>query len=165
MRQTHPLRRLAAVTALAAIPLALSAPTATAIDLRGTVSPTSAAVGATVSLRLTGCGSSTGTASSTAFGQVTLRTSSSAQGSTLFATAIVSRNATAGSHPVTFTCGGSGGETVTAAFTVTPGPARGGLGGSIEQLSTAEVVAGGTLVTAALGGGYWVLRRRAVQRV
>jgi hypothetical protein len=133
-----------------------------AVDPSGSVSPSSVAPGGTVSLALRGCNTQTGSVTSTAFGTVSLR-QGNAQTTHLFGTAIVSQNARAGTHPVTFTCGTSG-PTATVRLTVVPGPARGGIGGSFGRLTTAEVAIGGALVASALGGGYWVLRRRAEPR-
>ncbi|MEV7418263.1 hypothetical protein [Streptomyces sp. NPDC089919] len=117
----------------------------------GTVSPSSVAPGGSVRLRLENCGSSTGTATSTAFGTVTLTPGNPPPYATVF------RTITPGSHPVTFQCGG---RSTTAPLTVAAGPARGGLGGSVGQISPGQIAMGGALVAGALGTGVWILRRR-----
>ncbi|MFG2980133.1 hypothetical protein ACGFYQ_02625 [Streptomyces sp. NPDC048258] len=153
-------RRLLAVAAAslaiaAATPasLAYAAPTAT-------VSPSTVAPGGRVSLNIAGCGTRTGRASSSAFGEVSL-TPGNPEATNLFGNATVYRNAGQGTHRVTFECGGPGGERVTVSLNVAPGGARGGTGGSIGSVSTGQIAVGGALVAGALGAGVWVLRRRA----
>ncbi|NBM20461.1 hypothetical protein [Streptomyces sp. GC420] len=168
MRLTRPSTlRLVAAAALAAAPVALVAPSAHADGATGspnaTVSPSSIAVGGTVTLNITGCGTKAATATSTAFGAVALQPTN-AQATHLSGTAVINQNATTGSHPVNFSCGPGNSRTVTVSLSVVPGGVRGGLGGSVERLSTTELVIGGTLVASALGGGFWLLRRRASHR-
>ncbi|AWZ10871.1 hypothetical protein DRB89_38450 [Streptomyces sp. ICC4] len=146
--------------ALPAVAIAAAAPpTLAQAQPSGSVSPTNVAPGGRVSLNVTGCGTRTGKASSRAFGDVWL-TPGNAEATNLFGAATTSRNISAGSHPVTFECGGPGGERVTVALNITPGAARGGLGGSIDSMSPGEIAAGGALVATALGAGAWFLRRR-----
>ncbi|MEU9302836.1 hypothetical protein [Streptomyces sp. NPDC048269] len=158
-RSAAPHRLLAVAAASLAIAaatpaaLAYAAPTAT-------VSPSTVAPGGRVSLNVAGCGTRTGRASSSAFGEVSL-TPGNAGATNLFGNATVYRNAVQGTHRVTFECGGPGGERVTVALNVAPGGARGGTGGSIASVSTGQIAVGGVLVAGALGAGVWVLRRRA----
>ncbi|MGW7452560.1 hypothetical protein [Streptomyces sp. NPDC054787] len=152
-------RRLMTVAA-ATLVLAAAAPATLAYAFpSATVSPTSVAPGGRVALSVDGCGTRTARATSTAFGEVRLGPGNAAS-STLFGSAIVSRNATTGTHRVTFECGGPGGERVTASLYVTPGAARGGTGGSVGSMSTGQVAVGGALAASALGAGVWVLLRR-----
>ncbi|MFZ3469970.1 hypothetical protein ACODT3_27140 [Streptomyces sp. 4.24] len=158
----RPRPRLPRTLAVAAAAVAIAAaapPTLAQAQPSGSVSPTNVAPGGRVSLNVTGCGTRTGKASSRAFGDVWL-TPGNAEATNLFGAATTSRNISAGSHPVTFECGGPGGERVTVALNITPGAARGGLGGSIDSMSPGEIAAGGALVATALGAGAWFLRRR-----
>ncbi|MEW2415363.1 hypothetical protein AB0953_16830 [Streptomyces sp. NPDC046866] len=151
---------LAAVAATAvAAPATAAAPAGGATGLSAAVAPTSVAPGGRVGLLLRGCGSRTGTASSSAFGDVRLGPSGSS--STLSGSTTVFTNAGAGTYTVTFECGGPGGGRVTAPLQVTTGAARGGTGGSIHTVSRAEMAVGGTLTASALAAGIWLLRRRA----
>ncbi|MGW0391635.1 hypothetical protein ACWDYJ_12195 [Streptomyces sp. NPDC003042] len=156
-RNRHRLTGVAAATLIVAavspVTLASAAPVAT-------VSPTTVAPGSRVSLNITGCGTKTGRASSRAFGDVWL-TPGNLEATNLFGAATVHRNAGAGSHPVTFECGGPGGQRVTVALQVSPGAARGGLGGSAGTMSPAQIAIGGALAVGALGTGIWLLRRRS----
>ncbi|MBT2467884.1 hypothetical protein J7E97_08350 [Streptomyces sp. ISL-66] len=155
-------RTLPRVLAAAAATIALSAAVPATLahaGPSGNVSPTSVAPGSRVSLNITGCGTKTGKASSRAFGDVWL-TPGNAEATNLFGAATTFRNASAGAHPVTFECGGPGGERVTIALNITPGAARGGLGGSVDSVSPGQIAVGGALVASALGAGAWFLRRR-----
>ncbi|MER7764260.1 hypothetical protein [Streptomyces sp. NPDC097619] len=124
-----------------------------------TVSPGTVSPGSRVSLNVEGCGTRTGRATSSAFGEAQL-SAGNMEASNLFGSATVYRSISPGSHPVTFECGGSGGRRVTVNLYVTPGAARGGLGGSVDGPSTGQIAMGGALVAGALGAGVWYLRRR-----
>ncbi|MFB7464215.1 hypothetical protein ACFCZ1_12060 [Streptomyces sp. NPDC056224] len=158
-RSAAPRRLLAAAAASLAIAaatpaaLAYAAPTAT-------VSPSTVAPGGQVALNIAGCGTKTGRASSSAFGEVRLAPGN-LEATNLFGNATVYRNAGQGTHRVTFECGGPGGERVTVALNVAPAGARGGTGGSIGSVSAGQIAMGGALVVGALGAGVWVLRRRS----
>ncbi|MFE0583091.1 hypothetical protein [Streptomyces sp. NPDC058874] len=145
----------AAVLIAAATPVTLAhaAPSAS-------VSPTTVAPGGRVALNIAGCGTKVARVTSTAFSEVRL-TPGNLEASNLFGSATVFSNANPGAHPVRFECGGPGGQSVTVSLQVTPGAARGGTGGSVGSMSTAQVAVGATLATGALIGGVWVLRRRA----
>ncbi|MFD8794879.1 hypothetical protein [Streptomyces vinaceus] len=159
-----PNRRLLKGVAAATLVLAAATPATLAhaggATPSGSVSPTAVAPGGRVSLNVTGCGTKTGTASSSAFGDVRL-TPGNLEATNLFGNATVSTNAAAGTYTVTFECGGSGGQRATASLQVTSGAARGGLGGSVGAMSPGQIALGGTLAAGALGTGIWVLRRRS----
>ncbi|MGW6707878.1 hypothetical protein ACWGDE_23730 [Streptomyces sp. NPDC054956] len=158
--RTRPRLPRSLAVAAAAVAIAAAAPATLAqAQPSGSVSPTNVAPGGRVSLNVTGCGTRTGKASSRAFGDVWL-TPGNAEATNLFGSATTSRNISAGSHPVTFECGGPGGERVTVALNITPGAARGGLGGSVDSMSPGQIAVGGGLVAAALGATAWFLRRR-----
>ncbi|MFE9216848.1 hypothetical protein ACFYN3_10950 [Streptomyces lavendulae] len=144
-----------AVAAVTPVVPASAAPSAT-------VSPGTVAPGGRVSLNVEGCGTKTGRATSRAFGNVTL-TPGNLEATNLFGAATVYRDAPTGSHPVTFECGGTGGRRITVTLQVAPGAARGGLGGSVESMSTGQVALGGTLAASALCAGIWILRRRTAR--
>ncbi|MFD3804596.1 hypothetical protein ACFWSF_01905 [Streptomyces sp. NPDC058611] len=153
-------RRLLAV---AAVTLAVAAATPAALAYAApsaSVSPSTVAPGARVGLNVEGCGTKTGRATSSAFGEVQL-TPGNLEATNLFGSATVYRDASAGTHRVTFECGGVGGQRVTANLYITPGAARGGEGGSIGSMSPAQIAVGGALAVGALGAGVWVIRRRA----
>ncbi|MFJ8018130.1 hypothetical protein [Streptomyces sp. NPDC096339] len=154
--RTRTMTVVAAVLAVAAVTpatLAYAFPSAT-------VSPSTVAPGGRVALNLEGCGTKTGRASSTAFGEVLL-TPGNLQATNLFANATVSRNASTGTHRVLFECGNARGEQVTIPLQVISGAARGGTGGSIASMSTGQIAAGGALAAGAIGAGVWLLRRRS----
>ncbi|MFD5508921.1 hypothetical protein ACFWIB_14255 [Streptomyces sp. NPDC127051] len=155
-------RRLLARVAAATLVLAAATPAtvAHAASPSAGVSPTAVAPGGRVSLNVTGCGTKTGTASSSAFGDVRL-TPGNLEATNLFGSATVFSNANSGAHTVTFECGSSGGQRVTVSLQVTTGAARGGLGGSIGEMSPGQIALGGTLAAGALGTGIWILRRRS----
>ncbi|MFI8266016.1 hypothetical protein [Streptomyces sp. NPDC085665] len=157
-----PNRRLLARVAAATLVLAAAAPVtvAHAASPSATVSPTAVAPGGRVSLNVTGCGTKTGTASSSAFGDVRL-TPGNLEATNLFGSATVFSNANSGAYTVTFECGGSGGQRVTVPLQVASGAARGGLGGSVGAMSPGRIALGGTLAAGALGAGIWILRRRS----
>ncbi|WP_371615701.1 hypothetical protein [Streptomyces sp. NBC_00454] len=158
-RSHRPLPRVLAVAAAALVISAAAPATLAHAGPSGNVSPTNVAPGGRVSLNVTGCGTKTGKASSRAFGDVWL-TPGNAEATNLFGAATTFRNVSAGSHPVTFECGGPGGERVTVALNITPGAARGGLGGSVDSMSPGQIAIGGAFVASALGAGAWFLRRR-----
>ncbi|GGZ73446.1 hypothetical protein GCM10010371_36470 [Streptomyces subrutilus] len=154
--------RPARLLALAAAALAVAAATPAALAHAApsaSVSPSTVAPGGRVGLNVAGCGTKTGRATSTAFGEMQL-TPGNLEAANLVGSATVYRNATQGSHLVTFECGGPGGLRATASLTVAPGGARGGTGGSIGTMSPGQVAVGGSLVAAALGAGVWTIRRR-----
>ncbi len=157
----RPLLSLAAATlaaATAATPVT-AAHAAGGATLTAAVSPTSVAPGGRVALNMRGCGSRTGAASSSAFGDARL-TAGNGEATNLFGSATVFSSASSGTYTVTFECGGPGGQRVTASLQVTPGAARGGTGGSIGTMSPGQIAVGGALTASALGTGIWLLRRR-----
>ncbi|MCJ1677530.1 hypothetical protein MTF65_09320 [Streptomyces sp. APSN-46.1] len=160
MSPTRNRHRLTGLAAAALVAAAASPATLAHAVPSASVSPTAVAPGGRVSLNITGCGTRTGRATSRAFGDVQL-TPGNLEASNLFGGATVYPNAASGSHPVTFECGGLGGQRVTIYLTVSAGAARGGLGGSVESVSRGQIAIGGALVASALGAGIWVLRRRA----
>ncbi|MFF3018702.1 hypothetical protein [Streptomyces sp. NPDC057939] len=160
MTRTRNRHRLAGVAAAALAVAAVVPATLASAAPFATVSPGTVAPGARVSLNIEGCGTKTGRATSRAFGDVSL-TPGNLEATNLFGAATVYRDAVAGSHPVTFECGGAGGQRVTVALQVASGAARGGLGGSVGSISSAQIAIGGALAAGALGAGVWVLRRRS----
>ncbi|MFF4100757.1 hypothetical protein [Streptomyces sp. NPDC001903] len=154
--------RLLTRAAAAALVLAAATPAAFAhaASPSANVSPTAVAPGGRVSLNVTGCGTKTGTASSSAFGDVRL-TPGNLEATNLIGSATVFSNANSGAYTVTFECGGSGGQRVTVSLQVASGAARGGLGGSIGAMSPGRIALGGALAAGALGTGVWILRRRS----
>ncbi|MFD9454627.1 hypothetical protein ACFWBC_16285 [Streptomyces sp. NPDC059985] len=160
MTRTRNRHRLAGVAAAALAVAAVAPATLASAAPFATVSPGTVAPGARVSLNIEGCGTKTGRATSRAFGDVSL-TPGNLEATNLFGAATVYRDAVAGSHPVTFECGGTGGQRVTVALQVASGAARGGLGGSVGSISSAQIAIGGALAAGALGAGVWVLRRRS----
>ncbi|MCX4693543.1 hypothetical protein [Streptomyces sp. NBC_01408] len=155
-------RRLMKVAA-AALVVTAATPVAATVAYAApsaSVTPSTVAPGGRVGLNVAGCGTKTGRATSTAFGDVQL-TPGNLEATNLFGSATVYNNANPGTHRVTFECGGPGGQRVTVSLQVTPGAARGGTGGSMGSVSPGQIAAGGTLVAVALGAGVWVLRRRA----
>ncbi|MFD8981045.1 hypothetical protein [Streptomyces sp. NPDC059564] len=157
---------VAALAAAAATPATLASAAPAAPSATGspsaTVSPGTVSPGGRVSLNVEGCGTKTGRATSRAFGNVSL-TPGNLEATNLFGAATVYRDAPTGSHPVTFECGGTGGRRVTVTLQVAPGAARGGLGGSVGEMSPGQMALGGTLAAGALGTGIWILRRRSPQ--
>jgi hypothetical protein len=151
-----------ALTAAAFLPAATpafataSAPETSPAPL-ASVSPSTVAPGGRVALNIAGCGTRTGRASSNAFGEVQL-TPGNLEASNLFGSATVFRNTSPGTHRVTFDCGG---RQVAVSLYVTPGAARGGLGGSFGGMSPTEILVGGGLVATAVAAGLYTLRRRS----
>ncbi|OKK19400.1 hypothetical protein AMK16_14865 [Streptomyces sp. CB00455] len=157
-RPTAP-RRLSALAALTLAVAAVTPATVAYAAPAATVSPGTVAPGGRVSLNIEGCGTKTGRASSTAFGDVRL-TPGNQEATNLFGSATVLGNAVQGTHRVTFECGGAGGQRVTVSLTVAPSGARGGTGGSVGSMRTGQIAVGGALAVGALGAGVWVMRRR-----
>ncbi|GGT07564.1 hypothetical protein GCM10010271_07620 [Streptomyces kurssanovii] len=76
------------------------------------------------------------------------------------ATARVRNNATPGNYSLTVRCNDSR-ETATASFRVLPARgAQGGLGGSIGPTDVEMAIGAGLVVTAAVGGSLFIVRRR-----
>lgn len=171
--------RAASAALLGAAALALTAPVATAAPEGNitpfgfSVTPSTIAAGGKVTLSVTDCDESA-TASSAVFDNVTIP-----KGRT--ATATVDFDAKRGAvYKVTFTCDGSSGTTNLTIAGSSPSPrptstvspatiaptagVRGGLGGSVAGVSTAQIVAGTALVMAAATGTIYVARRRAEGR-
>ncbi|WP_175409663.1 hypothetical protein [Streptomyces sp. TRM64462] len=166
----------ASAALLGAAALALTAPTAAAVD-SFVITPSTVAPGGRVTLSAPGC-SGTAMASSGVFDTVTIPAGGSA-------VATVDWDARRGAvYTVSFTCaGGAPGTaqltiarapttsstavpTVTRTATViaTPSGVRGGLGGSVGGWNAGELVAGTALVVAAATGVVYVMRRRAENR-
>lgn len=160
VRSSRAVRRAMAVAAAALVVTAATPATLAYAAPSAGVSPSTVAPGGRVALNIAGCGTKTGRATSSAFGDVLL-TPGNLEATNLFGSATVHRNAGAGAHRVVFECGGPGGERVTVSLHVTPGAARGGTGGSIGSMSPGQIALGGTLTAGALGAGIWLLRRRA----
>ncbi|RSS72781.1 hypothetical protein [Streptomyces sp. WAC06614] len=158
MQAQHRLATLAAATFVTAAVVPALAPWAAYARPSASVSPTSVTPGSRVGLTLTGCGTGSGRATSTAFGEVTLSRSTPAT-TNLVGSATVYQNATVKRHYVTFQCD-SDGKRVTETLDVVRGSARGGLGGSTKGISPGQIALGGSLVAAALGSGVWCVRRR-----
>ncbi|MEU1279729.1 hypothetical protein [Streptomyces sp. NPDC005805] len=166
----------AASAALGAAALALSAPTAahavnnTPYDF--SVTPSSVAAGGRVTLTAGGCPSTT-TVTSGVFDTVTIPRNGAA-------TAVVDWDARPGAvYSVQFNCtgqvgtldlriaGGSSSPTASStrpAQTIAPSGVRGGVGGSVDSMNTAEMAAGGALVAAAATATVLVVRRRTAGR-
>lgn len=159
-------RTLPRVLAVAAAAIALSAAAPATLahaGPSGSVAPSPVTPGSRVNLHLTGCGTTVGTAYSEVFNaanHVLRLTASNAQATNLYGQATISSTARLGENLVTFICGGPGGESVSVRLIVISGPARGGLGGSVDSMSPGQIAAGGALVASALGSGAWFLRRR-----
>jgi hypothetical protein len=166
--------RVASAALLGVASFTLTAPTAAAADNQVTspvfsVSPSTVAPGGRVTLSASGC-NTTATATSGVFDTVTIRQGSST-------TAVVDSDARVGAqYSVQFNCPGqgtgsfnltiSGGRsTPTIGSTATaPGPARGGIGGSIGGLNAGQLAAGTALVVAAATATIFVVRRRGEGR-
>ncbi|MDD9378341.1 hypothetical protein M8Z33_17090 [Streptomyces sp. ZAF1911] len=173
--------RVASVALLSTAAFALAAPIASANDggttpnvtsFGFTVSPTTVAAGGTVTLNATGCQEPLVKASSGIFDAVELNEGKPA-------TATVDADAKPGAqYEVTFECKGEKGTTTltvaghstgtgtgTETGTTTPStPSKGvkaGLGGGAGGLNGTEIAAGSALLAGALGGGVFLMRRRA----
>lgn len=163
--------RVASVALLSTAAFALAAPTASANDggttpnitsFGFTVSPTTVAPGGTVTLNATACQEPLVKVSSGIFDAVELNEGKSA-------TAKVDADAKPGArYEVTFECKGEKGTTTltvaghsTGTGTTTPSKGvKAGLGGA-RHLNGAEIAAGSALLAGALGGGVFLMRRRA----
>ncbi|OII67672.1 MULTISPECIES: hypothetical protein [unclassified Streptomyces] len=164
----------ASAALLGAAALALTAPTATAVD-PFVITPSTVAPGGRVTLSAPGC-AGTAMASSAVFDTATIPAGGSAA-------ATVDWDARRGAvYTVSFTCaGGAPGTaqltiarapttsstavpTVTRTVAATPSGVRGGLGGSVGGWHTGELVAGTALVVAAATGTVYVIRRRTAHR-
>jgi hypothetical protein len=153
------------VAAAAALPLALTAPSAYADG--GGISVT--ATGSTVTVTTAACPDG-GNAALMSNGNASF-----AQGRQVALTGGTAswQNVSPGTHTVAVVCGdgtSAGSRTVTVgaspttSSTTAPRGVRGGLGGGTEDRGTVTLVAGGALVAlAAGGGGVWYLRRRNAQ--
>ncbi|MGW6707445.1 hypothetical protein ACWGDE_21510 [Streptomyces sp. NPDC054956] len=170
--------RVASVALLSTAAFALAAPMASANDggttpnvtsFGFTVSPTTVAPGGTVTLNATGCQEPLVKVSSGIFNAVELNEGKSA-------TAKVDADAKPGAqYEVTFDCKGEKGTTTltvaghstgtgTGTGTGTTTPSKGvkaGLGGGAGGLNGTEIAAGSALLAGALGGGVFLMRRRA----
>ncbi|MGI5404372.1 hypothetical protein ACQEVG_33955 [Streptomyces sp. CA-135486] len=166
--------RVASAALLGVASLALTAPTATAADNKGTspiftITPSTVSPGGRVTLSASGC-NTTATAASGVFDTVNISPGSSA-------TATVDLDARPGAqYSVQFNCPGQGTgsfnltitggrSTPTTRSTTTPQGVRGGLGGSVGRMNTGEIVAGSALVVAAATATFFVVRRRSHSRL
>ncbi|MET9856575.1 hypothetical protein ABZY57_26990 [Streptomyces sp. NPDC006450] len=164
--------RVASVALLSTGAFALAAPMASANDggttpnvtsFGFTVSPTTVAPGGTVTLNATACQEPLVKVSSGVFDAVELNEGKSA-------TAKVDADAKPGArYEVTFDCKGEKGTTTltvaghsTGTGTTTPSKGvKAGLGGGASGLNGPEIAAGSALLAGALGGGVFLMRRRA----
>lgn len=166
--------RVASVALLSTAAVALAAPIASANDggttpnvtsFGFTVSPTTVAPGGTVTLNATNCQEPLVKVSSGIFDAVELNEGKSG-------TATVDADAKAGAqYEVTFDCKGEKGTTTltvaghsTGTGTGTTTPSKGvkaGLGGGAAGLNGTEIAVGSALLAGALGGGVFLMRRRA----
>ncbi|NDZ79487.1 hypothetical protein G3I19_13340 [Streptomyces sp. SID10853] len=144
---------------LSAAVLSLAAPAATADGAGGpasfgfTVSPRSVAPGETVTLAASGCRAPGVSVSSGVFGPVTLHHGHPA-------TVVVDPDAKAGKrYEVTFACAGRKGSAPLSLSGTPDKRIRAVLSGSLTDLDTTELVAGGVLIAAALGGVLHLRRR------
>ncbi|MEU4492279.1 hypothetical protein AB0F96_02165 [Streptomyces sp. NPDC023998] len=165
--------RVASAALLGVASLALTAPTATAADDKGTspiftITPSTVSPGGRVTLSASGC-NTTATAASGVFDTVSISPGSSAG-------ATVDLDARPGAqYSVQFNCPGQGTgsfnltitggrSTPTTRSTVTPQGVRGGLGGSVGSMNPAEIAGGSALVMAAATATFFVIRRRSHSR-
>ncbi|WP_327254540.1 hypothetical protein [Streptomyces sp. NBC_01244] len=166
--------RVASVALLSTAAFALAAPMASANDggttpnvtsFGFTVSPAAVAPGGTVTLNATECQEPLVKVSSGIFDAVELNEGKSA-------TVKVDADAKPGAqYEVTFDCKGEKGTTTltvagpsTGTGTGTTAPSKGvkaGLGGGAGGLNGTEIAAGSALLAGALGGGVFLMRRRA----
>ncbi|MGN9790404.1 hypothetical protein ACWGH4_34810 [Streptomyces sp. NPDC054847] len=167
--------RAASAALLGAAALALTAPTAAAVNNTPydfNVTPSTVAAGGRVTLTAGGCPSTT-TVTSGVFDTVTIPRNGAA-------TAIVDWDARPGAvYSVQFNCigrigtldltiaGGTSSPTASSTRTATTAPpqgVRGGVGGSFDGMNAAEIAAGGALVAAAATATVLVVRRRSTNR-
>lgn len=169
--------RAASAALLTAAALALTAPTASAVNNTPydfTITPSTVAAGGRVTLTAGGCPSDT-TVTSGVFDTVTIPRNGAA-------TATVDWDAKKGAvYSVQFNCQGrigtlaltiaggtSSSPTASSTRTATTAPpqgVRGGVGGSFDGMNTAEIAAGGALVAAAATATVLVVRRRSTNRL
>ena len=169
MRTTQMLVRSGLTAAAAALPLALTAGPATAVNTQINVT----ASGSTVQVNTTVCTTggnasllSSGQASFSQGRRVPLAGGSGSQSASW-------SGVSAGTYTVIVVCANgttAGTQSVTVAATATPtvsataSPSRGvmgGVGGSSKDFGTVTYVAGGALVTTGVVATVWVLRRRS----
>ncbi|MFJ8076549.1 hypothetical protein ACIQ7Q_22020 [Streptomyces sp. NPDC096176] len=164
--------RAASAALLGAAALALTAPSASAVNNTPydfDVTPSTVAAGGRITLTAGGCPSST-TVTSGVFDTVTIPRNGSA-------TATVDWDASPGAvYSVQFNCigrvgtidltiaGGTAAPSARSTTTTPPQGVRGGVGGSFKQLNAAEIAAGGALVAAAATATVVVIRRRSSNR-
>ncbi|MEU9748225.1 MULTISPECIES: hypothetical protein [Streptomyces] len=146
------------VTAAACAAVALSAPLAGATNgpREITVNPFAVHQGGTLHIKVEGCGHG-GTVTSNAFPTAHLSVNSSGHSE---ARARIHNHATPGDYNLSVKCSDNS-RIATHRFRVLAGQgAEGGLGGSIGPSSTEMAVGGGLVATAAVGGTYFIARRR-----
>lgn len=167
--------RAASAALLGAAALALTAPTAAAVNNTPydfTVTPSTVTAGGRVTLTAGGCPSNT-TVTSGVFDTVSIPRNGAA-------TATVDWDAKPGAvYSVQFNCVGrvgtldltiaGGGSSPTAsstrtATTATPQGVRGGVGGSFEGFDAVEIAVGGALVVASATATVLVVRKRSTNR-
>ncbi|WP_326585050.1 hypothetical protein OG889_42730 [Streptomyces sp. NBC_00481] len=177
MRTSQLLLRSGLSVAAAALPIALTAPTAVALPAGISVSTTGSSVTVTTSDCPTSTNGTFGTASLLSSGQanfsqgrqVTLTGTSTTQsaswanvGPGTYTVIVVCKDGTtAGTQSVIVTA-----ATPTISTTASPsrGPSRGvmgGVGGATREYGTVTLVGGGALVAVGTGAAVWYLRRRA----
>ncbi|MFJ2645436.1 hypothetical protein ACIO1C_01655 [Streptomyces sp. NPDC087420] len=150
--------RALAVTATACAAVALSAPLAGATNgpRNVTVNPFAVHQGSTIHISAQGCGHG-GTVDSNAFRQVRFPVNPSGNVS---ATARIRDNATPGRYNLVVRCSDNP-RVETHQFEVLAGRgAQGGLGGSVGPSSTEVGIGAGLVATAAVGGSFFLARRR-----
>ncbi|WP_338899871.1 hypothetical protein WBG99_33080 [Streptomyces sp. TG1A-60] len=173
MRTSQLLLRTGLTVAAAALPIALTAPSATAVPAGISVSTT----GSSVTVTTSDCPNSTngtfGTASLLSSGQASF---SQGRQATLTGTSTTQSAAWANVGPGTYTViavckdgttAGTQSVIVTAStptISATASPSRGvmgGIGGATQEYGTATLVGGGALVAVGTAAAVWYLRRRA----
>ncbi|MER5890407.1 hypothetical protein ABT160_41825 [Streptomyces sp. NPDC001941] len=155
--------RALAVAATACAAVGLSAPLALATSGPSniTVNPYSVHQGSTLTVTAQGCGHG-GTVTSNAFAQTSLTVNSSGHST---ASPRIHDHATPGHYNLAVKCSDNA-MVATHQFTVLDGRgAHGGLGGSMGPSSTEMAVGGGLVATAAVGGTFFLARRRRVSGV
>ncbi|AWI32272.1 hypothetical protein [Streptomyces tirandamycinicus] len=178
---------VASAALMGAAALALTLPTAAADTADGAggsvrkqpfsfaVTPSTVAPGGTVTLGVSGCGT-TATASSGVFDTVTIpprqtataRVDLDARRGAVYSVQFTCNNQT-GTTDLTISGGGAATPTTRSTSTAAPRPqpqgVKGGLGGSIGGMNAVEITAGVGLVLAASGGVVYVVRRRSGSRL
>ncbi|TXL85681.1 hypothetical protein OIE71_30210 [Streptomyces sp. NBC_01725] len=146
------------VTAAACAAVALSAPLAGATNgpTNVRVNPFAVHQGGTLHITVDGCGHG-GTVTSNAFPTAQLSVNSSGHSE---ARARIHNNATPGDYNLSVKCSDNS-RIATHRFRVLSGQgAEGGIGGSIGPSSTEMAIGAGLVGTAAVGGTYFIARRR-----